>query len=258
MIDDNNAPDNGSGGERTGCPNCGAPRAAGAADCPACGVIYEKWLRRAAAAAAQAGRTAPDAGTAREAGARLGAYRYPAAGAALAALVYSVNFRGFLPVTEGWALVEKLIFPLAYVTLAIHEAGHPLLGFFGNDFLMTAGGTLFQLAFPAAVLFHFLKRGEEAGCLFAVFWIGYSLVNVSFYMADAEIQGLILITGATGRESGMHDWNYMLGRLGLLRQAVTLGNLVFFAGVWGMIFAPLAAAGAVYRGFFTEKARLER
>ena len=255
----NRIPENGSGGEQAKCPNCGAPRGPDATECLSCGIIYEKWLKRAAAAAAVQARPAGVAAEAAHAvRSVLNAYRYPAAGAALAAFIYAVKFKSFLPVTEGWALVEKLIFPLAYVTLAIHEAGHPLMGFFGNDFLMTAGGTLFQLAFPAAVLFHFLRRGEEAGCLFSVFWLGYSLVNISFYMADAQIQGLILITGTTGRESGMHDWNYMLGRLGLLRQAVTLGNLVFFAGVWGLIFAPLAAAGAVYRWFFTEKARLER
>jgi len=36
------------------CPNCGAPAAPGAADCPACGVIFAKWREKAVRAQAEA------------------------------------------------------------------------------------------------------------------------------------------------------------------------------------------------------------
>lgn len=225
------------------CPHCGVDSPEGAVDCPACGLIFEKWLKKISPAPAPAPAAAPVPGFLPVVvPPALAAYKYPAAGAALIALVYAFNFSSYLPVTEGWALVDKLIFPLSFATLAIHEAGHPLMGFFGNEFVMTAGGTLFQLAFPVAIFFHFLKRGDKAGCLFAVFWTGYSLVNISFYMADADVQALILITGKSGREGGLHDWNYLLGQLGLVKQCVNLARPVFFAGVWGMTF-PLLAAG---------------
>lgn len=230
------------------CPNCDVPVKAGAPECPGCGLIYEKWMMKNVGFAEPASAKADIPPPCVPAEQLWLCYRYPAVGAVLAAFVYALNFRSFLPITEGWAMVEKTIFPLTFLTLAIHEAGHLLMGFFGSEFLMTAGGSLFQLSFPLAVFFHFLKRENTAGCLFAVFWTGYSLINVSFYMADAQIQGLVLITGKTGREGGLHDWNYLLGQLGLLKQAVELARMVFFAGVVGMVFSVLAAGKYAVRG----------
>lgn len=224
------------------CPNCAKESLQGEPECPACGLIFEKWLKKTAPP-----ETPPVKGglaPAHEEGLRasvLGSpYFFPAATAAVIALAFAFNFIAFLPLTEGWAKFERVIFPLTMVNLVIHEAGHPLLGIFGNEFLMTAGGTIFQVAFPLAFFAHFLVRENKAGCLFTLFWTGYSLVNASFYMADADIQALILITGQSGREGGLHDWNYLFTRLGLLKQCIAIARMVFFCGVCAMWFAPLA------------------
>ena len=46
------------------------------------------------------------------------------------------------------------------VDLAIHEAGHPLFGIFG-EFIGYAGGTLMQLLVPAVFLGYFWRRRDR-------------------------------------------------------------------------------------------------
>lgn len=106
--------------------------------------------------------------------------------------------------------------------LAFHEAGHPLLGFF-SERLAVYGGTLFQLAFPAAAAWHFQRRGHAAGFAAALVWLGENLLNVARYMADARTQILPLVGG------GEHDWTEILGRWGLLQADTRLAGLLRFA-----------------------------
>ena len=239
------------------CPNCGRESGKEEAECRACGLIFDKWLKKTLPA-----RTAADNGAASAAGnpdrdwkalVLSHAYFYPAAAAAAIAFIYAFNFKSYLPVTEGWARVDSVLLPLSALTLVLHEAGHPLLGIFGSEFLMTAGGTIFQLAFPLAFFYYFFARGSKAGCFFAVFWTGYSLVNVSFYLADADVQALILITGRSGREGGLHDWNYLLGQLGLLKRCVGIARVIFFAGTGAMSFAPLAGIRSAWDALASKK-----
>lgn len=103
--------------------------------------------------------------------------------------------------------------------LALHEAGHPLVGMF-SDRLMVYGGTLFQLAFPLAVAWHFQRRDHAVGVAVAWVWLGASLFNVARYMADARAQVLPLVGG------GEHDWTEILSRWGLLASDVRLAGLL--------------------------------
>jgi hypothetical protein len=52
-----------------------------------------------------------------------------------------------------------------------------------------------QLTFPAVCLAHFIRQKSQGGILFCLFWMGENLDEVSWYMADAKAQALILITG---------------------------------------------------------------
>ena len=163
--------------------------------------------------------------------------RFPAIAATVVALYFASRFRQYLPITDAWATIETALLPLTALDVAFHEAGHLLLGLFGWEFLRIAGGTIFQLAIPAACLLHFVSQRSRAGVGFCAFWIGKNLVNISFYAADAQSQSLILITGMSGREGGFHDWGHMLTQLGLWRRCVGIGQGIFFAGVWLMVFA---------------------
>ena len=124
------------------------------------------------------------------------------------------------------------------VDLPIHEAGHPLFGLFG-EFIGAAGGTLMQLLVPAVFLGYFWRRRDRHAATVMLWWIAQNLWNIAHYIADARTQELPLVGG------GEHDWAYLLGELGLLRQDRTIAGAVHFVGVmlfigscvWGWIYA---------------------
>jgi hypothetical protein len=105
--------------------------------------------------------------------------------------------------------------------LAIHEAGHLFFAPFG-EFLRMAGGTLLQLIVPVALVFGFFKGEYRPGVQFSLFLLGHSLLNVSVYAQDARTQWLPLVGGPNAR----HDWNWMLGTLGLLPWDHFIGWLI--------------------------------
>ena len=118
------------------------------------------------------------------------------------------------------------------VDLAIHEAGHPLFGVFG-EFVGFLGGTLMQLLMPSLFVWYFTRRGDRHAATVALWWVAQNLWNVSVYVKDARAEELPLVGG------GEHDWNYLLGRLGLLGQDQLLGEAVRFAGVLLYLWACL-------------------
>ena len=122
-----------------------------------------------------------------------------------------------------WLREENYFSFLDYINLAFHEAGHVFLGFFGR-FIMTLGGTLFQLLIPAAGLVHFLRQGANLGWQLCLFWTGQSLLNVSIYAADAIKQELPLVGGGT------HDWTYLLTEVGLIAHPEAVGRAIFLIG----------------------------
>lgn len=219
------------------CPNCNKPVPDNSEECPHCAVIFAKWkpreLRPIPNAPAPLWRTLI-------AHWRAGPYFYPSLAATATAFIYGWKFSSFLPTTEGWHGFMNILFPFAALDLALHEAGHVIFGLPGNEFLMIAGGTLGQLFFPSACLMHFLRRGNRYGMAFCTFWLGLNFAEISWYAADASMQCLILITGMSGKEGGGHDWHYLLGQLGLLKQCVGIGRIFFTGGIWLMVFAPTA------------------
>lgn len=113
---------------------------------------------------------------------------------------------------DGWVPV------LDSANLALHEAGHPLVGIF-SDRLMVYGGTFFQLMFPVVVTIHFSRRKEPAGFVIGLVWLGENLLNVARYMADARAQELPLVGG------GEHDWAEIFMRWGVLAKDVKIAGL---------------------------------
>lgn len=117
------------------------------------------------------------------------------------------------------------------VDLVFHEAGHVIFGFFGQ-FIAVAGGSLTQLLIPAVCVVAFLRTRQPASAAVAVFWTGQSLADVAVYAADGRAMALPLLA-----EGLIHDWNYLLGRTGLLHRAEALGRLMFGAGALLMLGA---------------------
>ncbi|PWB59599.1 MAG: hypothetical protein C3F16_11855 [Betaproteobacteria bacterium] len=114
--------------------------------------------------------------------------------------------------------------------LALHEAGHPLVGILSNR-LAVYGGTLFQLAFPVAVALHFHRRDHAVGAAAGAVWLGENLLNVARYMADARVQQLPLVGG------GDHDWAEIFTRWHLINADTKVAGLTRILAVGLMAWA---------------------
>jgi hypothetical protein len=126
---------------------------------------------------------------------------------------------------------------LHLVNLAFHEAGHVLLAPFGH-FVSVLGGSLFQVLVPVACWVAFSTTNPDVwGRLFALWWGGQNLCDVALYVNDARALQLVLLGGRTGAEVQGHDWEYLLGRLGLLAQDHRLAWAMHLAGGLLMLLA---------------------
>jgi hypothetical protein len=119
------------------------------------------------------------------------------------------------------------------IDLVFHEAGHVIFGFFG-EFLAVLGGSLTQVLMPVIATVAFLRTRQWASAAVTLFWTGQSLTDVAIYAADGRARALPLLA-----EGLIHDWSYILGRLGLLQSAETVGRLIFALGALTMLAALL-------------------
>jgi hypothetical protein len=83
----------------------------------------------------------------------------------------------------------------------------------------------------------FVRRKQFGSAAVTLFWTGQSLVDVSVYVADGRAMALPLLA-----EGLIHDWNFILGTLGRLNAAESLGRLTFGLGALTML-AALALLG---------------
>jgi hypothetical protein len=95
------------------------------------------------------------------------------------------------------------------VNLLFHEGGHMVLLPFGQTLHML-GGTLGQLFFPAACVFHFWRQDRQFEAWICGLWFAESTMYMAEYLGDAKAMALPLVGG------GIHDWHWMLSRVGLL------------------------------------------
>ena len=122
------------------------------------------------------------------------------------------------------------------VDLPIHEFGHLLFRPFGQ-FLMVAGGSLFQVIMPAIFVGYFIWQRSFYSAAIVLFWVGQSILNVWVYAADAVVMKLVLTSGFTGSEGSFHDWNYLLTATGLLSSTKIVAGAIRLAGTLVIISA---------------------
>jgi len=125
---------------------------------------------------------------------------------------------------------------LHMIDLVFHEAGHVIFGL-GGQFIAVLGGSLNQVLVPAVCTAVFLRRREYGSASATLFWVGQNLADVAVYVADGRAMALPLLADGL-----IHDWNFILGRLGLLSRAEALGRLTFGLGALTML-AALALLG---------------
>lgn len=148
-----------------------------------------------------------------------------------------------------WALIGWLVFyalflfqaargsdPFLMIDLVfvpIHEGGHLLFRFFGQ-WLSVAGGTFLQLFTPFALAVYFMFRRQPQGAAFCAFFLFEQFLPIATYMADARAQQLPLLTVGDS-EYVIHDWNYLLGSMGVLQHDVQIAWFVRVLGWLGMV-----------------------
>jgi len=98
------------------------------------------------------------------------------------------------------------------ITLGIHELGHLIFGLLGQ-WPGVAGGSLAQVAAPIAAAGILYRQRDYFGMTVGGAWLAFSLWSLATYIGDARAQELPLL-GLT--PDPIHDWNWILGRLGLL------------------------------------------
>jgi uncharacterized protein YqgC (DUF456 family) len=116
-----------------------------------------------------------------------------------------------------------------------------------GEFMMIAGGSLFQVIMPALFVGYFVYQEQYYSAALTLFWVGESVLNVSVYAADSVAMQLPLLGG----QDSIHDWNYLLGRLGLLGYTPQVAGLIRFSGTVAIVAALLLA----YR-FSTRETRI--
>ena len=118
----------------------------------------------------------------------------------------------------GWILVrhwgsptyQSLFKPL---NLGIHELGHYLFAPLGQ-FVGIAGGSILQCLAPILSMGMFLRQRDFFAIVVCLGWLSTNIFDVATYAGDASAMALPLVSPGGG--DVIHDWNYLLGRLGLL------------------------------------------
>jgi hypothetical protein len=249
------------------CPRCGYQGEESFSECPACGIVVEKFLAlRALGESAKLVQRRPRPGAESGASDVFGGWATGSPeGASTAGLILRV---GLLTVLFIWG-VALIVPPVSsnaagesfihLVNLPFHEAGHIFFSPLGR-FVTSLGGTLGQLLVPvicgAALLW---KRADPFGASVCLWWFGENFVDIAPYINDARAGVLPLIGGNTGRAApyGFHDWEYLLNETGLLRYDHQIATGSHVLGVLLMVAAIGWGAMILVRYFRMQRAQAE-
>ncbi len=136
---------------------------------------------------------------------------------------------------------------LDLVDLPIHETGHLIFRLFG-EFMMIAGGSLFQVIMPGIFVGYFWWHFKPYSAAIVLLWVGQSILNVWVYASDAVVMQLVLTSGLTGSEGSFHDWNYLITTTGLINYTSTVAGIIRLAGTLTIL---AASALSIYYSFVT-------
>ena len=233
------------------CPKCRAD-SAGQAACPACGLIFVKYLkaRFAARQPRPRQRSDIDEGSLWSRAKQLAFY---VPDELSSATVYGRAVLLFLAAAYGvhlvmmdipdWEMSASLVH---LVLLPFHEFGHILFMPFG-EFMMLLGGSLFQVMLPLLLGGYFLLRNRDPfAASLMLWWAAAGILDTAPYIYDAWEPQHVLLTGRTG-DTGAHDFIDTLGDLGLLHRAQSLGRLTHAFGVLVMLAALAWGACLLWR-----------
>ena len=247
------------------CPKCGTLRQAGdtaaVERCPACGLIFAKYLAAhngaAPRAPARSASLAPAAAGQRSSLIEQLLY-VPARVDSLSLYARTAAYVFFF--VWGWRLFVMDI-PSAEINgsfmhniiLPIHEAGHVLFMVLGR-FMAVLGGSLFQVLLPLILMGAFILgrggcRRDNFAASLMLWWGAVAIIDVAPYIWDAFDPKMMLLDGRTGAESDGHDWQNILGDLGLIKRAHLIGTIAHKLGLLVMLIAYAWGAALLSRQY---------
>jgi hypothetical protein len=243
------------------CPKCAHERTpaetTGEGTCPACGLIFEKYLQaRVHVGGSPAARLRSDAdedGLSFTARMRALLFHVPDevealhvyARSALLALLVFYGLKLAAMDIPSWEMGASLMHP---PMVPIHEFGHILFRPFG-EFMTNLGGALFQAGLPLVFggIFLVTNRDPFAAAVM-LWWSAVAVMDTAPYVYDAQVPVHVLLTGRTG-DNGSHDFIDVLGDLGLLSRAQSVGYTVHHVGVALLVVSFAWAAWIVWRQY---------
>lgn len=119
-----------------------------------------------------------------------------------------------------WTLFSGIIF-------GAHEFGHLFWALLG-EWMGVAGGSLTQLLIPIGAGAVVARSRDWFGVAVCGLFLATSLGDLSWYIGDARTELLDLVSFS--EEGAIHDWNYLLGRAGLLHLDRSLAGFTRFLG----------------------------
>jgi hypothetical protein len=234
------------------CPKCQHQRQANELSdpgiCPACGIIFSKWLKsQLAAPETEKSTKYSDTNISSNLLSVLAAWLFPVEEQTNPFFFWGrvVVFIGLI--AWGWKFIQMDFVNNPFeignsymhnINLVFHEAGHVIFRPFGW-FMTILGGSLFQIIMPLIVMFTFLIKNQNAfGASVGLWWAGQSLIDITPYIDDALEQKLVLLGGRTGADApGNHDWNNILIEFNMLEKHREFATFTDTAGTLLMLLA---------------------
>jgi hypothetical protein len=245
------------------CPECNAALDPGDAEarerCPACGLVFAKYLQARQGGPARAPAPGPGAEPAKDGPALLAWLLY------VPARVDSMSFYGRSAAYAfffvwGWRLYAMDVGDadimnsfMHLIVLPIHEAGHLLFIPFGR-FMTVLGGSLLQVLLPLVLMASFMfgfggSRRDNFAASLMLWWAAMAIIDLAPYIWDAFDPKMMLLGGKTGAESDGHDWQNILGDLGLIKRAHLIAGIAHKLGLVVMLVAYAWGAALLYLQF---------
>jgi len=219
------------------CPKCNHTQADGRVDCEQCGIFFVKYKKAQQRLKQQEKELStsilwqmPEANSTIYRGFR-----------ALLLLFLIWWSDGFISSSIMWQQSYAGASFMHSIHLPFHEFGHKMFAFMGH-FMGSLGGTLGQVLMPVICLFTLLLKTRDAfGAAVCLWWLGESVLDTAPYINDARDLSMPLLGGNFGHSSpyGFHDWEYILGELGLAHVERVLAQIAHVSGSAIMIVAIL-------------------
>lgn len=123
--------------------------------------------------------------------------------------------------------------------LIVHEAGHTFFSILGWRTLTILGGSVLECLLPALILVYFWMNNRRTGMQLSLYLLGFSLLRISYYIADAPRRQLPLL-GNLPKEA--HDWHNLLVQWHALEFNMHIATAVLIMAVICYIGALLVPA----------------